>query len=349
MEIFENINTEHYRVAPISVGDNTDTSIAMNTVTHKGGIITYFDDDMFIATCISKKALEDITDYLDETYEIDEYSINVYENTGTGAVSKLDGDVVDIDSISNFNNLNVEIVVFFVNDNISYDDYIDVESDDLTERFVNTNKKQPVWLALDSTSLVEGTFIATPHPIAHNKLLVHAEYHYSNDSFLDESALKIVDDINTINNGSVYAKLTAAGYVLDESIGYDFSVDNNADGHFCTPPAIFVKSNNVNLPDIMESFGDTTLFAETGIINEVKRVLKVNFKGKKRIKMKCLPGYKYDVTRRSCVKISGSEKAVDRKAKLKMARTKKSKGSGLKLATARKTKKAKRFRKLMGK
>lgn len=353
MNIFESINSTLYRVAPLEVEETTDVGEVINNVSQRGGSITYIDDDMFVATCNSQSALEDITDYLDDNDDVDEYDVSVYESTGNGAFSKLDTDYIDIETISNFNNLRIEIIIFLNTDNVDYGEYYDIDDDELTERFGQTNKKQPVWLALSSSEMVleEGSYIVTPHPGSPNTLLVHAEYKYdeTQTDFIAENAIKIKDDINTINEGHVYHDLHRLGYVLDESISLDFSVESSKDGHFVTPPAVFVKEKgNVNLVDIMESFNDTTLFAETGIINEVKRIVKVNFKGKKRIKMKCLPGYKFDVTRRACVKIGGSEKADDRRAKIKMTRTKKSKGSGLKRATARKTKKAKRFRKLMG-
>lgn len=83
-------------------------------------------------------------------------------------------------------------------------------------------------------------------------------------------------------------------------------------------------------------------------ISEVKRRIKVNFRGKRRIKMQCRPGFKWDSTKRSCLKITGSEVALKRKAMRRMVRTKKAKGASFKARVQRKTRKAKRFRRSMG-
>lgn len=81
-------------------------------------------------------------------------------------------------------------------------------------------------------------------------------------------------------------------------------------------------------------------------LDEVKRIVKVNSLGKRRIKMQCARGYKWNGS--ACVKISGSELAKMRLSRRKSIITKKSMGTGLKVRTLRKTRKAKRFRKSMG-
>ena len=81
-------------------------------------------------------------------------------------------------------------------------------------------------------------------------------------------------------------------------------------------------------------------------LDEVKRRIKVDSKGKRRIKMQCRPGFKWDGS--ACVKITGAELAISRKAKRRMVISKKSQGSALKIRVTRKIKKANRFRKAMG-
>lgn len=83
-------------------------------------------------------------------------------------------------------------------------------------------------------------------------------------------------------------------------------------------------------------------------ISEVRRRIKINFRGKKKIKMQCRRGFKWVAAKKSCVKITGSEVALKRKAMRRMVRTKKAKGASLKVRVLRKTRKAKRFRKSMG-
>lgn len=83
-------------------------------------------------------------------------------------------------------------------------------------------------------------------------------------------------------------------------------------------------------------------------INEVTRKIRVNAMGKKRIKMQCQRGFKWNPSTHSCEKISGTELAVMRKAIRKALITKKSEGNTFRLRVARKVRKALRFRKSLG-
>lgn len=87
---------------------------------------------------------------------------------------------------------------------------------------------------------------------------------------------------------------------------------------------------------------------ELGPLDEVVRKIKINFKGKKRIKMKCQRGFKWDSSKRACVKIGGSEIAKMRKRLRRAVLTKRAKGVAFKTRVLRKTRKAKRFRRMMG-
>ena len=81
-------------------------------------------------------------------------------------------------------------------------------------------------------------------------------------------------------------------------------------------------------------------------LDEIKRIVKVNNRGKRRIKMKCKKGYKFDG--RKCIKISGKELVNKRRAIRKSVRTKRSKGSGYKKRIVRLSKRAIRKRRSMG-
>lgn len=84
----------------------------------------------------------------------------------------------------------------------------------------------------------------------------------------------------------------------------------------------------------------------TDITSEAKRIIKVNSKGQRRIKIKCKTGFRR--TQNKCVKISGAERTNKRRAIKKSVRTKKAKGSGFRRIVNIKTKKANRKRKSMG-
>ncbi len=87
---------------------------------------------------------------------------------------------------------------------------------------------------------------------------------------------------------------------------------------------------------------------ENGSLMEVVRKVKINFRGKKRIKMKCRPGFKWDAGKKTCVKITGAQLAKMRKSLRRSVLTKRSKGTAYKARVLRKTRKAKRFRRMMG-
>lgn len=81
-------------------------------------------------------------------------------------------------------------------------------------------------------------------------------------------------------------------------------------------------------------------------LDEVKRRIKINAKGKRRIKMQCKKGFKFDG--KKCVKISGSELVTKRRAIRKSVRTKRAKGSGFQKRVARLRNRAIKKRKGMG-
>lgn len=83
-------------------------------------------------------------------------------------------------------------------------------------------------------------------------------------------------------------------------------------------------------------------------LEEARRVVRVNSKGVKTRKTKCRKGFKVSSNGKSCVPISGGEKATKRKAIKKAIRTKKAGGSGAKNRANRKRQKALRKRKSMG-
>ena len=80
-------------------------------------------------------------------------------------------------------------------------------------------------------------------------------------------------------------------------------------------------------------------------VEEARRVVRVSSKGKKTRRIKCRKGFKLSSNGKTCVPISGSEKASKRKAMKKAVRTKRAAGTGAKKRTTRKRLKAMRKRK----
>lgn len=100
-----------------------------------------------------------------------------------------------------------------------------------------------------------------------------------------------------------------------------------------------IEVDDEEAPDVDDSAGELT---------EVKRRIKVNFRGKKRIKMQCKPGFKWEAANRTCVKIGGAELAKNRKSHRRAILTKRSMGTAFKKRVLKKTKKARRYRSALG-
>lgn len=100
--------------------------------------------------------------------------------------------------------------------------------------------------------------------------------------------------------------------------------------------------------DESEVTDDAGIDASAGELTEVKRKIKVNFRGKKRIKMQCNPGFKWNPATRTCEKIEGAQLAANRKSQRRAVLTKRSMGTAFKRRVIRKSAKARRYRKALG-
>lgn len=110
---------------------------------------------------------------------------------------------------------------------------------------------------------------------------------------------------------------------------------------------IYVYLDNAEIEDEMDDeYYDEDEMDENTSLDERKRIIKVNAKGKRRIKIKCNKGFKFDG--KKCVKIGGTEAIKKRKAIRKAVRTKKAKGAGAVRKANRLRKRARLKRKSMG-
>lgn len=124
--------------------------------------------------------------------------------------------------------------------------------------------------------------------------------------------------------------------IMDGNFEFEIDVVINPEIVQFAPEEIEVEDGVVDVDD------------DNGFIMEVRRRIKVNFSGKRRVKMQCRPGFKWDAGRHTCVKITGAEVAQKRLQLRRAVRTKKAKGQSFKVRVLRKTRKANRFRKSMG-
>lgn len=336
-----------------------EIQVLINKIPHLGGEVIDNENDYYLIRCTDYEVFKNIIDDLDNSDVVDCYEFDIYV-ANDSTLDDISSTVDDTDDLSKYKGQirNIDIMLFFKPEYIEYDEYMDIEQDSITEKFGKVNTKKPFWFTLGIESNVDGgTFIITPHQTKLNTFLVYAQYQYDIsipcDEFYHVNKEQITNDVNSINAGLIFNKLVGGGFDLNSKATLnsdsEYLLTNNEFGILETLPAEFTtREDSFNIKDILSTFKNTTIFAESAIINEIKRVVKINFKGKKRIKLKCQKGYKFDVTRKVCVKIGGSELATMRKSKIKMVRTKKALGSGHKRMTQRRTKKAMRFRKLMG-
>lgn len=155
------------------------------------------------------------------------------------------------------------------------------------------------------------------------------------DNILAELPIEVDYDVMVTNLKADFddAKIRVASDGGDEQEDEEYEIDEDDVDDNVTIFDLIIYT--YNMEDIEEDQ-----------LDEIKRIVKVNSRGKRRIKMKCKKGYKFDG--RKCVKISGKELVNKRRAIRKSIRTKRSKGSGYKKRIVRLTKRAVRKRRSMG-
>lgn len=161
-------------------------------------------------------------------------------------------------------------------------------------------------------------------------------------TFLENDPLVDTYDLEAVREDLVH------GFVEDEEYDFD-NVMFDKEFEFIVyvyidPSLVMLPAEELDVGDDFEWDDDT----DNGFLSEVRRKIKVNFRGKKRIKMQCSPGFKWDGAAKTCKKISGQQVAVMRKAMRRAVLTKKSMGQSFKARVIRKSRKANRFRKSFG-
>lgn len=168
----------------------------------------------------------------------------------------------------------------------------------------------------------------------------------------DDMKEVIVDDLNDAY-AQVSTQLFELGYIYDDNLEntdatatFQYTVESG----FVTVDFIrFVATDGIaTASEVQQLFPDATIYVSQSpyetdyddTLHEAFRVIKVNSRGQKTVKMKCQPGQRYDVTKHTCVVMSGAERNVKRIAMKQAVRTKKAAGSAAKKRQARLTRKA---------
>ena len=157
-----------------------------------------------------------------------------------------------------------------------------------------------------------------------------------------------IEDVNEVIGYEIeaYREVMVDGYMEDEAYDID---DVLFDKDFEFVMTVYIDPEIVTYSAVeVEVSSDSDFDDENGFITEVRRRIKVDFRGKRRIKMQCRPGFVWDESTHACLKITGADVAQKRKSMRRAVRTRKSKGQSFKVRVLRKTRKAKRFRKSMG-
>lgn len=309
----------------------------------------------------NKSAIVNFTDYLDNNDYVETYDISV---AITDPMSKETNLTTDIDWDTTRES---EFIEFFIDVAISFSlvNYNDVYVGDTEEEKVNTPFTYPEeivdYAEIEQDGYVHtddrvgfntvypeeiplvvrlvnaksfspyGKFAVTVHPNKKDQILIQCNY--SNTPSLED----VNNDLIFINSGQ-----------LVDGFNDEFELVKTAtysENNLSTTSAVYKTINVEDALSIVESINE---LSSSKFLNEITRTVKVNNRGKRRIKMQCRAGYKYDVERKVCVKITGAEMARSRIAHRQMSRTKKALGDGYKTRIVRKVRRAKRFRKMMG-
>ena len=350
--------------------DNNEMDVVMAKVRNAGGETRWNEDGAFMAQTNNKIALFAIVDLLDKDDTVYDYEVYVMETQLNGVVTDI-SDEVDIDDVRDMNNMFFKIYVYMDPSVVQFDDtYVDInniigtedgEDFDFDVQYVNENlrsvneyvhwkgsmnesyflfeKKVDKTDTDDEEDLDEKKVLYEMHvvpPQATDGNVYFDINKFNVEAAEDNGIEKKFQDMGfTITNLS---KLKEIDYEMDgkpkDVIIYDIE-GNNAD-----------SNDNIVISESLNTFTEATIYSDR--LTEIRRKIKFNSRGQKRIKMQCRKGFKFDSTRHVCVKISGGDMMKMKRAHIKANRTVKAAGQGHKLRKVRKMRKANKFRKASG-
>lgn len=308
-------------------------------------VISY-DEGVLSVAGWRKASIESFANFLDDNDHVLEYDLSAGITNPEYAAVEIDFDNTPED----------ESIIYYIDALIDPDYvvfnpvYVDAEGNTSDETYVYPvdgydeddyeyeeldSSETPLMVAVSNIKSASqyGSLSVTVHPSDSKKFLVQMNYE---ELPTQEEVLADLETINTLLIDDKFELITPADYLL---------------GSPSTTSAVYKINGDIDVLDInsglVEHFTGS-YFEYDMTLHEITRKIKINSQGKKRIKMQCSPGFKYDPSRKVCVKIAGDEKARSRISHRRMSRTKKSLGTGYKNRVLRKVKRAKRFRKLMG-
>ena len=160
---------------------------------------------------------------------------------------------------------------------------------------------------------------------------------------LDATSEDTEVDLDDITNDEGYTFLVIA-YLHPEYTIFDDDYDGDGD----VDDTDMAYATDAADDEDLDAFAEAVQHEPGEPIEEVMRKIRVSSRGIKSIKMKCSQGFKWDPVIGACIKITGSELAVMRKASRRAIITKRSLGTAFKVRVKRRIKRAFKFRKMMG-
>jgi hypothetical protein len=369
--INENSYSATFKDQQFSLVDHTEESIVgtLRGAAPQYGV-TYVDYEEGIITfsTYTKRSVEIFCNYLDGCDDVTSYAVTVALTNGIDKSTYVD-DAFDFDlqGESQFTQFFIDVIItpeivnysdYYVDDN-SVDDEgdeyfvydIDQDSDDISDDqldyFTSGEDVLPITKTVspdnvpllvklsDSTShSTFGKYNITVHPEDKSKILIQCNYSETPDEDDVEADLH---DLNTGNFGDSFKDK----FSLILPAKYN-------EGTNSTTSAIYKAKSGKDAINLIECIDHIDTIKYDILLSELTRRVKVDFHGKRKVKMQCAPGFKYDPVRMTCTKITGAELAMSRLAHKQMVRTKNSKGQSYKRRIIFRDKRALRFRKMMG-
>lgn len=276
-----------------------------------------YQDGVFVTTLKNKQASTDFALWLDSTDYVDGYEIHVLSSDQVAGT--VDTDEIEFDSITDDTLYSFEFTVYLIPDVVDYnfDDYDALDMEDEEDSLQEACKKKKM---------------------------------KEQDECDDEEMLDDDDDDEDMEDDELTEKKKCVKESRkkkmkeecdDEAMDDECEDDEEDEDEDSEDDDIDYETYE----SVKESKGNKK---SKKSLNEVTRKIRVDARGTKTIKMKCQPGFKYNPATKTCEKITGAELAMHRKATRKALITKKNEGKALKVRVAKKIRKAKRFRKMLG-
>lgn len=356
--------------ADISIQQTSeDSSEIQDVIAHIrscGGDIKWIEDGAIQAYTNNKVSFFQITDYLEENDNVLDYEVQLMQVDLNGVNVDVT-DTVSIDDVRDMNNFFFKIIIFMDPEIVMFDPvYVDIDdiidrnpyfdSDD-TDLELGDDEEEVQYVYENLSHISE--FISWKGDLKESYILFEKEDGKAELHIIPPKTTGS-DEYFDINQFNVDALENHASTKMFQDMGFTMtnrSKNKEIDYEMHSEPSDVIvydienndkEGNKIVVQEMLNTITESTFHGDTQTLTELRRKVKINFKGKKRIKMQCNPGFKYVPERRVCVKITGSDMMDMRRAHIKAKRTKKAAGVGYQKRITKKTKRALRFRKAAG-